>query len=126
MRRNIAPDPKSSPFDFRSLLQGVHILWLNTSGAYVAGLHRCFPIDTIACLDDGEDLDLLAADGALTFLRVEAASACRSLLTDRAIEDVLPLLEREIQSRLEERPRDSWLVVCPRPCRTLERFVAGR
>lgn len=80
----------------------------------------------MACLDDGADFDLLAENGALTFLRAESASGRRVPMADRAIEDVIPAVGLEIESAVEKHPRDSWVFVCPRPCRALERFVSGR
>jgi hypothetical protein len=126
MSPDILPSAHGARFDFTPLLQGVHIAWLNTSGAYVTGLHQCFPIEIVACLDDGADLDLLAETSALTFLRVESASGRRVPMLDRAIEDVIPAVGVEIESAVGKHPRDSWVFVCPRPCRALERFVAGR
>ena len=101
------------------------ILWQNTSGAYVAGLDELFPIDTVACLDDGTDHDLIAAERDIRFCSLEPRTRERSRAHDPAIEDIVPGLEGSLRQILDRHPRSSWVIACPRPCRTLEAFVSA-
>src|SRR5262245_4153984 len=112
------PLTPNAHFDFNLPLQRLRLLWVNTSGAYVNGMHRCFPIEAVACLDDGVDFDLLATGGRLSFLSAEVSSGRRVSVSDRAIEDICSAVG--IESKLKEHSPYSWVVVCPRPCRSLQ------
>src|SRR5687767_9859910 len=107
----------------KDLLDGVHILWQNTSGAYAAGMHRFFPLEVVCCIDDGPDLDSLSEEAGAVFLSVEARRDRRSRRDPNiVIEEVLPALNTEVEKLLALYPRESWVLACPRPCRSFERF----
>ena len=98
------------------------ILWLNLSGSFVTGLDLECPIDAVACLDDGQDFDLIQHRSDVVFLSKERQSRRRVVAHDEATDSVLTSLGGAIQKTLDSGPRASWLLGCPRPSPALENF----
>lgn len=99
---------------------------MNLSGAFVAGLDRVCPIAAVACLDDGFDLDLIAARSGVRFCSRERASGWRVRTPDPCTEEIIPAVGQEIDPILREDPCTRWALVCPRGNLALEHFARER
>ena len=108
----------------RGLFGSIRILWQNISGSYVAGLHESCPIQAVTCVDDGSDFDILARYSGIQFCSLEKRSGRRACLEEPVVEDIIPVLKDPIEQILRRYPRESWVIVCPRPCRSLAAFAA--
>jgi len=111
------------PSSFSALFASKRILWKNLSGSYVIGLDRLCPIHTVACLDDGPEFEQVRQRSGTQFSSHERATRQRVRTPDPSTEEIIPSLRPEIERVLAELPKSSWLLVCPRSCRTLEIFA---
>lgn len=115
-----------SPCSLSALFGSKRILWQNLSGSYVIGLDRLCPIHTVACLDDGPELEQVQRRSGTQFLSRERATRRRVRTPDPSTEEIIPSLQPEMERVLAGFPKSSWLLVCPRACRTLEVFAHER
>lgn len=116
----MSPDWLSACFGKRA------IIWINLSGAFVVGLDRACPIGAVACLDDGLDIDLVAARSGVRFCSRERATGRRLRTPDPCTDEILLALREEIDGILGASSSSDWVLVCPRGNRTLEGFARER
>ncbi len=111
--------------DLNALFGDRNILWCNISGAYVTGLDGACPIRAVACLNDGQDFDLIEARSGVNFLSYERSTRRRVSVHGPDTDSIALLLTDLMAATLRRAPRSSWLLMCPRPTRTLEDFAAA-
>ena len=111
------------PSSLSALFTSKRILWQNLSGSCVIGLDRLCPIHTVACLDDGPEFEQVRQRSGTQFFSRERTTRQRVRTPDPSTEEIIPSLQPEIERVLAELPKSSWLLVCPRACRTLEIFA---
>ena len=111
--------------DFNALFGKRNILWCNISGAYVIGLDGSCPIRAVACLNDGQDFDLIEARSGVQFLSYERSTRRRVSVHGPDVDRIVLLLADRMAATIRHAPRSSWLLMCPQPTKTLDDFAAS-